>query len=116
MTYRVIATSRAKRDVDVCFNHIASRNSRGAASWFNSYERALKSLEHDPSHGEAPESEFFSEPIREHIFKTRHGQPYRMLFVVRGEVVYVIHIRGPGQDLMSPADIRLPAADAPPAT
>lgn len=111
MTYRVIATARAGRDVDVCFKYIASRNSRGAASWFNAYEQALRSLERDPSRGVAPESEFFGEPIREHLFKTRHGRPYRILFVVREEIVHVIHIRGPGQDLMSSAEVQLPPAE-----
>lgn len=111
MTYRVIATARAKRDVDVCFNFIASASSRGAASWFNAYEHALRSLEHAPSHGLAAESEFFQEPIRELVFKTRHGRPYRMLFVIRNEAVYVLHIRGPGQDLLSAAEVQLPPAE-----
>ena len=112
MTYRVIATARARRDVDECFNFIAARSRRGAASWFNAYEQAQSSLEREPNHGMAPESEFFHEPIREHFFKTRHSRPYRMLFVVRGEVVYVIHVRGPGQDLMSLDEIQIPPADA----
>ena len=108
MIYRVVTTARASCDVEVCFNFIARVSSRGAASWFNAFELALRSLEGDALRGLAPESEFFDEPIRQHLFKTRHGHAYRILFVVRGEVVHVVHIRGPGQDLMSPAEVQLP--------
>lgn len=113
MSYRVISTARADRDVDECFNFIASRSSRGAASWFNAYENALRSLEHAPSHGIAAESRFFGGPIREHVFKTRYGLPYRILFVVRGDIVYVIHVRGPGQDMLSASEVQLPPIEEP---
>jgi plasmid stabilization system protein ParE len=108
MTYRVIATARARHDVDVCFNYIASKNPAGAVSWIDAYEQALQSLQRDPHRGLAPESESFTEPIREKIFKTRQGRSYRILFVVRDDTVFVIHVRGPGQELMTHEEMELP--------
>ena len=33
---------------------------------------------------------------------------YRALFIIRDDVVHVIHLRGPGQDLMRSVDVQLP--------
>ncbi len=51
---------------------------------------------------------FHDEDIHQCFFKTRHGLRYRILFVIREATIYAIHIRGPGQDLMSPEDVELP--------
>jgi hypothetical protein len=42
------------------------------------------------------------------MFKTRHGRTYRLLYVVRGDLIYLLHVRGPGQDLMGDDEVRLP--------
>lgn len=46
--------------------------------------------------------------IRQMFFRTRQGNNYRALYTVRGADVFVLHLRGPGQDLMGPDEITLP--------
>jgi hypothetical protein len=58
--------------------------------------------------GSAPEDKDHEETIYQVIFKTRRGLPYRALFIVRGDQLYVLHVRGPGQDFMSAGEVRLP--------
>jgi hypothetical protein len=56
----------------------------------------------------APESNDHPEPIYQVIFKTRRGRPYRALFVVRDRTVFILHVRGPGQDFVAPNEIANP--------
>ena len=53
----------------------------------------------------ADDVSYHRDEIRQRIFKTRRGLPYRILFVVRGDVIYLLHVRGPGQDLMAPEEM-----------
>lgn len=46
--------------------------------------------------------------IRQLLFKTSQGLTYRALFVIRDDQVLLIHLRGPGQDIMDPQEVRLP--------
>ena len=39
--------------------------------------------------------------IRETLFKTRKGKPYRILFTVQGDEVLVLRVRGPGQNYVA---------------
>lgn len=87
--------------------HFESKH-QGAVNWAREFNKALDSLKHNPARGLAPESVDHDEPIREKLFKTRQGLSYRILFVVRGQRVFVLHIRGPGQDLILPDEMRLP--------
>ena len=102
-------TSRARRDVEVLLRYISSRSKRGADSWCRSFARTLTSIENHPeSFGVAPEDEDHDETIYQAIFKTRRGLPYRALFVVRDDIVFVIHVRGCGQDRLDPDEVQFP--------
>jgi hypothetical protein len=70
------------------------------------FEDALKSLEQDPLlQPIAPESEDFPDEIRHILFRTRKGRTYRALFLVVGEEVRILRIRGEGQDTVAPDDL-----------
>ena len=58
--------------------------------------------------GLAPENEDHKETIRQAIFKTQRGLPYRAIFVVRENNVFVIHVRGPGQSNLNVDEVKLP--------
>ena len=62
-------------------------------------------------HGIAPEAAGASEEVRQLTFKTRKGLWYRLLFIVRDDKVFVLHVRGPGQDLMAQTEIQFPSAE-----
>jgi plasmid stabilization system protein ParE len=109
MKYKVIILPRAEFDFQMCYDFIKKRSKAGADSWANAFHRALKRLHEQPeASGVAPESEGHDEDIRQLLFKTRQGLTYRALFVIRGNQVLIIHVRGPGQDAMSPDELRLP--------
>jgi hypothetical protein len=81
----------------------------GAETWLRRWQQVLSSLESGADGcGIAPEDEDHDIDIRQVIFKTRRGSTYRALFTIDDDCVFVMHIRGPGQDLVSPADIALP--------
>lgn len=113
MKFRVETTSQSERDFWTCYDYIYERNPDGALRWVDAFDEALQSLETDPHRGLAPESEGHDEEIRQRIFKTRHGLPHRILFVVRGNVIHIIHVRGPGQDVMARDKVELPGEDEP---
>ena len=103
MTLQVVITRQAQADVDSILTWIANRSESGARSWHTALEAALDWLaKNAPSCGTAPENEHFHEVIRQHFFKTRRGRRYRLLFTIAGQQVQVLHVRGPGQDLVLP--------------
>lgn len=109
MIYRVVMLPQAEGDFAGLFLYIAQRSPAGAANWANAFYRALKSLETNAlMHGLAPEDDDHEVEIRQMFFRTRQGNNYRALYTVRGADVFVLHLRGPGQDLMGPDEITLP--------
>jgi plasmid stabilization system protein ParE len=109
MTYTVITLPCAERDFQKAYDWIAERSPRGAASWADAFYKALKTLERNPQVcGFAPENDDHDAELRQLIFKTRQGHRYRAIFTIQGHRVYVLHIRGPGQDIMTADEIQKP--------
>ena len=110
MRFVVSLTRAANRDLEKCYAFIAKRSRRGADSWATAFQKkVLNALPMDPhAYGLAPESVDHPVEIRESYFRTRMGKNYRVLFTIRGRDVLVIHIRGPGQDLVRPDEMELP--------
>lgn len=101
MTYSVVMTARASNDVDVIVDYIAERNPAGAQRWFDAFRSARDALRTDPQrHARAPESGRYLSELRQVLFKTRHGNRYRILYAIEGEQVLIMHVRGQGQDLV----------------
>lgn len=42
--------------------------------------------------------------------RAERGLRYRLLYLLRGQTVYILHVRGPGQDLMGTEDVEIPAS------
>src|SRR5262245_22542823 len=104
MKREIYLTRRAEADLDSILTWLESRSPSGAVTWLRSLEAAFDWLEaHAASCPLAPESEFFEEEIRERLFKTKRGRPYRLLFALTTKQVQILHIRGPGQDLVQPS-------------
>jgi plasmid stabilization system protein ParE len=107
--YRLEVTRRAEADADAIFDWIAQRSQEGAAKWHFAMLSALHSLTETPfSHSIAPEDELLAREIRQAVFKTRRGHPYRALFTVSEDTVHVLAIRGAGQDIATPDDLGTP--------
>jgi plasmid stabilization system protein ParE len=106
MSYQVRVLARARRDFDAIIDYIAERSPQGAASLAARFEEALARLERNPFIAPvAPESEDLQEEVRHLMFRTRSGRTFRLLFVVRGDEVRVLRVRGAGQPPVRPDDL-----------
>jgi plasmid stabilization system protein ParE len=106
MKYHVHVLFRAERDLDEIVRWIRKRSPQGAATWLRRWDKVLDDLSKQANKcGLAPEDADHELEIRHVVFKTRQGLPYRALFTIRENQVYIMHVRGPGQDLIRPDEI-----------
>jgi plasmid stabilization system protein ParE len=109
MRFRVTLTATAEAEFRTQYAWIAERTQSGAQSWALAFHAALDQLKRVAiSCPKAPETQHRDEVIYQRTFKTRRGRPYRMLFLIRDDVVYILHIRGPRQNLMQADEIQVP--------
>jgi plasmid stabilization system protein ParE len=107
--YRLAVSWRADQDADGIFEWLATRSAAGALAWFSAFRDTLRDIAQKPqSYSRAPEADTLDRDIRQALFKTRRGQFYRILFVVIEDVIYVVAVRGYGQDLATRDDLELP--------
>ena len=106
MKLRVELAQRAKNDIDVIIAWIAKHSPQGARTWSHRLQSVLEGLSTSATTcALAPEDGYGDTEIRQLIFKTRRGKPYRILFTIRDDVVFIRHVRGPGQDLVPPGEL-----------
>ena len=109
MIYNVVALRAAEADFNGMLEYIAARSKSGAAAWAKAFDQALAHLELNAATCPlAPENDYVSFDVREVLFKTRRGLIYRILFTIQERTVFILHVRGPGQDLIDVADMREP--------
>ena len=109
MTHHVRVSRSARADVRQTLHDLNARSRPGAVAWRRAFEAMLSRLENRPAgFALASENDLFDEPIRQTLFKTRAGRTYRAVFVVRADVVHVLRVRGPGQNLLDADDLDLP--------
>jgi plasmid stabilization system protein ParE len=107
MTFHVNLSHAATADVRAILRWIAERSPQGSEAWYRRWLEVLDSLKQRADEfALAPESQQYPEPIRQVIFKTKHGRPYRAVFTIRDADVFVLHVRGPGQRLLKPDELR----------
>ena len=107
MNYRVEVTSTAKADVAEAYLWISGHSAVRAARWFNRLMEAAASLEAHPERCPlAPESEAAGREIRQLLYGKRNSI-YRILFEVRGDTVYVLHIRHGARRTLEPHELNL---------
>ncbi len=103
MKFHVRLLSRAERDLDHIVTWLYERSPQGAQAWHDAWKKTCRTLQASAdAYGLAPESEGQPLEIRQLFFHTRKGRNYRALFTIRGGEVFIMHIRGPGQDLVPP--------------
>jgi len=98
MKYNVVALRRADADVRHITTWIAGRSLPGAEAWLEAYEQLLVRLvEQAGSFGVALENPDCNIPLKQALFRTRHGHTYRAVFTIVDDEVRILRIRGPGQ-------------------
>ena len=107
MKYRVEVTAAAQSDAEAAYQWLAARTVH-AARWFNGLVEAIESLDAFPTRWPlARESAEFDEPIYQLLYgKSPHV--YRVLFIVREDVVYVLHVRHGARQAMKRGEVELP--------
>ena len=109
MKFTVITLRAAERDFNGILEFLAARSKSGAEAWATAFDKALARPEESAdSCPLAAENEFVDFELREILFKTRRGLIYRILFTIRENKVFILHIRGPGQDFVAAMEIRHP--------
>ncbi|MGO9471654.1 MAG: type II toxin-antitoxin system RelE/ParE family toxin [Isosphaeraceae bacterium] len=108
MSYQVRLLARARHDLDDILSYISERSPEGAARLLAGLEKTLTMLEKNPFLSPlAPETEELQEQLRHIMFRTRAGRTYRALFVVVGDEVRVLRVRGSGQPPVTSNEIGL---------
>jgi tetratricopeptide (TPR) repeat protein len=70
------------------------------------FDEAIASLKKNPLQEPlAPENEEFPEEVRNIMFRTRKGRNYRAIFLVMGDEVRILRIRGAGQDTLRAGEL-----------
>lgn len=91
--YQVIILPSAERDIGEAYEWLVEQDAEAAIRWYNRLLEVIFSLDTFPERCPlAPESEFFNVEIRE-IFHGRRQQKYRILFTMRENEVYILHVR-----------------------
>jgi plasmid stabilization system protein ParE len=91
--WNVIVELPAQQDIAEARLWLAEQNPDAADRWFNGIYDTIGSLEVFPERCPlAPESKTLNAEIRE-IFHGRRQHKYRILFIVSGNEVHVLHVR-----------------------
>ena len=105
MSFRVELTARALRDLDRLMAWLAERSPGSEDRLSTRLYQVLPRLETNPFVcGFAYENPDFPEELRHLLFETRKNRVYRVLFIIRGDVVKVLCIRAPGEKPVRPDD------------
>lgn len=106
MTYQVQELARARRDKEFIVEWLSARSPRGVKAWLKAYDKAIGFLQTNAvSFGLATESKDLEVELRQIHFWTPKGDPYRIIYFVEGDHVFVARIRGPGQAPLQPEDL-----------
>jgi plasmid stabilization system protein ParE len=94
MAFRVETSAEAELDAATILDWLIAQHAGEAGlRWFLALENAIASLSNFPERcGLAPENKSFPFEVRQLLYG-RKPHIYRILFTIRGETVYILHIR-----------------------
>jgi plasmid stabilization system protein ParE len=96
--YQIRILPRAIQDLEAITSWIQAHSPRGALALVLAFEAAITRLKRSPeAYSFAPESDYCGMPLRQVFFRTRKGNTYRMVILIRNWEVQILRIRGPGQ-------------------
>ena len=106
MSYQLVIVEPAEIDVDEIYGYILERSQQGAYSWYRALQACLERIAVNPlACSIAPENRDFEFELRQALFKTKHGAPYRCVFTVVLNEIRVLRVRGPGQAPLKTSDV-----------
>ncbi len=107
MTYRVVVTRRAERDIqDAARWWTTNRSPEQANRWLSGLERQLRLLAIAPTRcAVAAENERFAFELRELHYGPGRRSTHRVLFTIADELVLVLAVRHVAQDRLESEDL-----------
>ena len=106
MKYKLVIVEPAEFDIDEIYRYILARSTQGAASWYRAFLACTERIARQPlACSVALEATEFDFELRQAVFKTKYGDPYRCLFTVAGDEVRILRVRGRGQLPVRSSDI-----------
>ncbi len=101
MAYLVELSRAAEAEVLETFVWKGERSLPAAHQWYNGLMEALSSLEEQARRCPlAPDNDAFPEEVHQLLYGKRNDV-YRILFSIRGVIVYILHVRHGSQRLFS---------------
>ncbi len=100
MSYQVVITTKAERDADVMMSWIAQYAPEKAALWYLDFRQAAASLSDFPARCPLALENRVGQEIRQLLF----GK-YRLLFLIEGATVWVLHVRHQKQKPLLPSEL-----------
>lgn len=89
---------RAEADITHIYEWVFDRSPEGARRWYFAFEQAARAVVSNPlSYSLAREDEFVDYELRQFLFRTRRGRTYRGVYLVIGEELRLLRVRGAGQ-------------------
>ncbi len=105
MTFRIFLTDDASRDLEDLYRYIASHDAPGKADdVLDQIEKAFSNLSEYPERGAYPK-ELLAVGLRE--YREIHVKPYRIIYRVMAESVYVMMIADGRRDMQALLQRRL---------
>ena len=103
MAFQIDITRQAQAEALEIFVWKSENQSAAAATeWYNDLMRHLYSLDEMPERcALAPENDHFEDEIRQLLVGKRR-QIYRVLFTIRRDTVYILHILNSAMDTLRP--------------
>ncbi len=107
MSFRVVITEQAEREMQSAFNWWTEhRSKRQADRWYAGLAKAIVDLSEKPErHSQSREKDRFAYAIRDLLFGLGRRPTHRAVFTIRGEEVVVLTVRHVAQPDLSPDDI-----------
>lgn len=101
MRYRVELSEQAEADVRETYRYIREHGPADPHRWKSGLAEKLASLENQPEFcGLAPEDEHTQATIRQKLYGL-----FRILFIVRENMVYVVTVRHGARGFVEPAEL-----------
>jgi plasmid stabilization system protein ParE len=107
MTYRVLLTERARRDLEAaCTWWAQNRSHEQAQRWYAGFAAAIRSLRQNPERcPRAQENEILPCELRQLNYGVGRRPTHRAVFTIREDEVLVLRVRHLAQDQLSPGDL-----------
>lgn len=108
MKYTIIIEPRARRDLREIVEWMTDGKGDATCEWYREMVSAIMTLELFPSRCPlAPENEVLPCEVRQLIHGKRRNT-YRIIFTIRENNVYLLHIRHCSRDWVQPEDLEQP--------